>query len=239
MTSLVAGPVYQNGVQILDDLGHFTPGVGVAAGPAPIVLPVSPLLTTPAAGSVEYDGNAAYVDLSAGNRGVIDAASIYMAQVPINLLSQTAAQPMFVDSGSAALTNGTIALPKGCYMFECQASLSALSATSGGFGFSLVASNSGVIGEQAWTANAIKGTIATPANTFASWNVAASTEIASASTATVGWFNIYGMFTVTTAGTFAPSISQSTAATAIVGVGSFFSLNSIGAATVTGVGAWT
>lgn len=207
------------------------------ASVAPLQFQAGTNLTTPVAGAIEYDGNVFYADVAASQRGVIPVESFYVVDSALTLVSQTGAQPYL--AGTGGLTNGEITLPTGTYQFETQFSLSTLSASSGGFGFALGVANSAVIGVQAWVANAIKATIVTPANLLSSWNIAANTEIAAATTATVGYATIQGMFTLTTAGSIVPSLSQTTAAACVVGVGSYFNIWSIGSKTVASVGNWS
>ena len=164
--------------------------------------------------------------------------SLAYVQAPITLTSQTAAQPAFVGTGGV-LTNGEVTLPVGTYEFVGEFNLSALSASSGGFGFALGTANSAVIGAQSWSGYANKATLATPAAPQFSWNTAASTELATATTATVGFFRVEGTFTLTTAGSIIPEISLTVAAAAIVGVGSYFKVIPLGSPTVTTVGNWS
>lgn len=165
--------------------------------------------------------------------------SLAYVQAPITLTSQTAAQPAFVGTGGV-LTNGQVALPVGTYEFVGEFNLSAMSASSGGFGFALGTANSAVIGAQSWSGYANKAaTLATPAAPQFSWNTTASTGLATASTATVGFFRVEGTFTLTTAGAIIPEISLTVAAAAVVGVGSYFKVIPLGSATVSTVGNWS
>lgn len=167
---------------------------------------------------------------------------ILYVQAAITLVSQTAAQPAFVGASGGVLANGQIALPVGTYQFEAEFNLSAMSSTSGGFGFALGTANSAVIGQQGWSAYANKATLATPAAPQFSYNVAASTELATAGTATVGFLRVEGSFTLTTAGAIIPELSFTTVAgpaSPIVGVGSYFKVNSIGGPVFSNSGNWT
>ena len=167
--------------------------------------------------------------------------SLAYVQAPITLASQTAAQPAFVGTGGV-LTNGEVTLPVGTYEFVGEFNLSGISATSGSFGFALGTANSAVIGAQSWSAYANKATLATPAAPQFSWNVAANTSIATATTATVGFARLEGTFTLTTAGSIIPELSFTTitgAPTPIVGVGSYFKILPLGSPTVTTVGNWS
>lgn len=173
--------------------------------------------------------------------GTSAGASFIYVQAAITLVSQTAAQAAFIGTGGV-LTNGEITLPVGTYEFTAEFNLSAMSATSGGFGFALGTANSAVIGQQGWSAYANKATLATPAAPQFSYNVAASTELATASTATVGFLRVEGTFTLTTGGSIIPELSFTTvagSAAPIVGIGSYFKIASLGSATVSTVGNWS
>jgi hypothetical protein len=50
---------------------------------------------------------------------------------------------------------------------------------------------------------------------------------------------VKGTFEVTGAGTIIPSFAQTTAAAAVVSIGSYFKCNRIGSTSVTNVGQWT
>lgn len=215
---------------------------GQSATVTPLTITGGTVNTTPVAGGVEFDGKVFYGDVAANQRGVIPTESEIYVQAAITLVSQTGAQPAFVGTSGGILTNGEITLPLGTYQFEAEFNLSAMSSTSGGFGFALGTANSAVIGQQGWSAYANKATLATPAAPQFSWNVAASTELATASTATVGFVRLEGTFTLTTAGSIIPELSFTTVAgtaTPIVGVGSYFKIHPLGTATVTTVGNWS
>ena len=153
------------------------------------------------------------------------------------LTSQTAAQKLFNAS-----TNGAVTLAVGTHFFECFYSLSAMSATSGSFGFALVAGTA-VIGSQAWLSLAQKGTatLATATALQSTFSTAANTTIATAATNTVGYAYIRGTIKITTAGTIIPSVSLGVASAAVVGVNSYFRtypISTTSAANIT-VGNWS
>lgn len=135
--------------------------------------------------------------------------------VAFTLASQTGAQAMFNGS-----PNGALNLPAGLYEFECQFALSVLSATSGAFGFAL--GGGATIESQAWQANAIKAALATAAAGAMSYNTAANVLIAAATTNTVGWAYISGVFRLSVGGTVIPQLSQTTASAAVVAKNSYF-----------------
>lgn len=158
---------------------------------------------------------------------VFDALMII--QAAFTLASQTAAQKMFNSSPGGAVNLGL-----GQYEFECLATLSVLSATSGSFGFAL--GGTATIGSQLWESHASKSALNSGnATDQYSVNTAANTALAAASTATTGYMKVRGTFTVTVAGTIIPELSQATASAAVVGVGSFFRIKKISTSAVAAV----
>lgn len=133
------------------------------------------------------------------------------------LVSQTGVQQIFNGT-----TNGQILLPLGVYEFECQFTLSSMSASSGSFGFALGANNGLVIGSQLWTAFANKATLATAAQGYTTTNTTANTALTAAGTGTVGVAEVNGVFRVTTVGNLQPQVSLGVAAAAVVGINSYF-----------------
>jgi hypothetical protein len=193
----------------------------------------SDVLGTTTAGALEYDGVALYATPTAAQRGVIMAEQIILLQAAYTLTSQTAAQKLFNTS-----TNGQVTLTAGTYEFECFYSLTAMSASSGTFGFALGGTATFT---QSYLALGQKGTgtAATPNALQSSYNVAANTTLASASTNTVGQASISGIINVSASGTIIPQVSLGIAAAAIVGIGSYFRIRPIGSTTVTSVGNWS
>jgi hypothetical protein len=205
---------------------------------APVVLTSGTNLTTPAAGAYEFDGfSLFFTSNTSSGRGVVDAERVVYLNSAYTLTSQTAAQKLF-----NATTNGALTLAVGTYHFECFFSLSAMNAANGSFGFALTAGTA-VIAGQSWLAAAQKGTptLATATALQFTYNTAANTTLATASTNTVGYAYIRGTFQVTTAGTVIPQVSLGVANAAVVGAGSYFKvfpLYSTTAANVT-VGNWS
>lgn len=190
-------------------------------------------LTTATAGAIEYDGTVFYATPTASQRGVITAEQIILLQSAYTLTSQTAAQKLFNTP-----TNGQVTLSVGTYGFDCLYTLSAMSATSGSFGFALGGTATFT---QFYSTIAKKDTgISTTANANSTYNVtAANTNISGANTGTQGIANISGIINVSVAGTIIPQVSLGVAAAAVVGAGSYFRIRPIGSTTVTSVGAWT
>jgi hypothetical protein len=150
------------------------------------------------------------------------------------LASQTAAQKAF-----NAPTNGAFTVKANTtYVFECFISLTALSGTSGSFGFAL--GGTATLTRQAWMALAQKaGALATPNTAQITFNTAANAALVTASTVTTGEMYIRGIVRVGAGGTIIPQVSLGVAAAAVVGTDSFFVLRPVGADTVQSVGNWS
>jgi len=205
------------------------------ANTAPLKFTSGTNLTTAEAGAVEYDGTVFYGDFAASARGVFPAESIVVLNTAYTLTSQTAAQQLFNNTASGALT-----LPAGTYQFECTYTLSSMSSTSGSFGFAL---GGGATFTQQWRSWATKqAALTTVANSLTTYNTAASVTLATASVNTVGQALIRGIINITVGGTIIPQVSLGVAAAAVVGVGSYFRISPIsgtsGATNIT-VGNWS
>lgn len=182
-------------------------------------------------GTFEFENPAFYMTGATSQRGVVLADQFILLQSANTLTSQTAAQALFDVTGS-----GQVTLVAGTYEFECQFSLSSMSATSGSFGFAL---GGGATLTQYWWSLANKATLATAANGQVTFNTAANTAIATASTATVAFARIHGVVIVTVGGTVIPQVSLGVAAAAVVGIGSYFKIRALGGAAVTSSGNWS
>jgi hypothetical protein len=210
-------------------------GAALSAGTAsvaPFNLTSGTNLTTATAGAIEYDGTVFYATPTASQRGVITAEQIILLQSAYTLTSQTAAQKLFNTP-----TNGQVTLSVGIYKFECFYSLSAMSATSGSFGFALGGTATFT---QFYLIHADKKPVfATGSGTQSSYNVAANTALVSANVNTNAFAQISGIINVSASGTVIPQVSLGIAAAAIVGIGSYFRICPIGSTTVTSVGNWS
>lgn len=221
--------------------GNWTFGAGssgttvtVPAGTAtvtPWALTSGTVNTTAVAGAFEYDGTCFYATPAASSRAVNLTEYICVLNGAFTLVSQTAAQQMFNST-----TNGAVTLPIGTYIFECEFSLTALSATSGSFGWTLAGAATFTTG---WWCIADKVALVTATSPQMSYNTAANTALTAVSTATAGYAKISGVIRVTVAGTVIPQLSQATAAATVVGINSFFRCRPVGNGTVTTVGNWS
>ena len=209
----------------------IVPATGTATV-APVTFASGTNLTTPVAGSVEYDGVVPYFTPSASSREVLLPEAYEMLSSSYTLTSQTAAQKLLNGT-----TNGTITVPVGTFEFECQFSLTSVSTTSGTFGFALGGTATFT---QAWWSNAVLAptSLGTPASPQMTYNTAADTTLTTAGTAGEGEATINGVVRVTVAGTIIPQVSLTVAAAAVVGANSFCRFRPVGAAAVTNVGNW-
>lgn len=207
------------------------------ASQAPLAFTSGTNLTTPTAGAVEYDGTCLYFTPFGTSRSAVKEEQLVVLGTAYTLTSQTAAQKMF-----NATTNGALTLAVGTYQFECAFSLTAMSATSGSFGFALGVGTA-VIGSQGWRSEAVKAALATSTAALISYNTAANVTLATANTTTTGHAFIKGFFRVTTAGTVIPQVSLGVAAAAVVGAQSYFKCSPVSptnaAATNITVGNWS
>jgi len=207
-----------------------------AANNAALKLAQTSLLATAEVGAVEFVSTVFYADIADSTRTAVVSEQVVALNTAYTLTSQIAAQKLF-----NATTNGAVTLPVGTYLFECFYSLSAMSATSGSFGFALGGTATFT---QRWWAEAQKGTatLATATATQATYNIAANTTLATASVNTVGFAFIKGQITVTATGTIIPQVSLGVAAAAVVGVGSYFKIYAVSATNGTtniSIGNWS
>lgn len=182
-------------------------------------------------GTFEFENPAFYMTGATSQRGAVLVDQFILLQATNTLTSQTAAQALFDVTG-----NGAVTLVAGAYEFDCVFSLSSMSSSSGSFGFALGGT---ATLSQYWWSNANKATLATAAGGQVTYNTAANTAIATATTATVGFARCGGILTVTVGGTVIPQVSLGVAAAAVVGVGSYFKIRALGGAAVTSIGNWS
>lgn len=185
-------------------------------------------------GTLEFENPAFYLTGATSQRGAVLADQYLIQTATYTLTSQTAAQKLFNAS-----TNGQVTLVAGTYEFECTFSLSSMSGSSGAFGFAL---GGGATFTQAWVATARKSALTDTATTnpaVVSYNTAANTALVAANTVTTGFARIVGLVTVSVGGTVIPQVSLGVAATAVVGVGSYFKIRALGGATASASGNWS
>jgi hypothetical protein len=218
--------------------GTMTGNIALAAGTtslAPLTFVTGANLTSAVGGSIEYDGTCFFASIGSATRTGVRSDQLAFLNTAYPLVSQIAAQKAFNSTA-----NGQVSLVAGTHEFECLLNLSGMSATSGSFGFALTG---GATFTQQWHAMAIKAAaLATAATWQQSFNTAANTTLATASTATVGFAFIRGRLNVTVSGTVIPQVSLTVAAAANVGAGSYFKVGALGSGSGTTnivVGTWS
>ena len=183
-------------------------------------------------GTFEFENPAFFMTGATSQRGAVLVDQYILLQATNTLTSQTAAQALFDVTGS-----GQVTLVAGTYEFECQFSLSSLSATSSSFGFAF---GGGATFSQYWWSLANKAAaITTAVAGSVTYNTAANTGIAVAAAGALGFARIHGVLTVTVGGTLIPQVSLGTAAAAVVGIGSFFKIRALGSSAATTSGNWS
>ena len=205
---------------------------------APLKFAAGTNLTTAEDGAIEMDADCFYGCTDAGNRGIIPVQHMIRSNATRTFTSNTNQQAIWDNP-----TNGTLTLETGAYLFEGLIAMTAMSASSGNGKFSLIGAGTATLGDIYWHAfghDLAAESVAAGAG--GGWHVIATqtaANITSAGAATAVSFLVKGTFTVTVAGTIIPSFAQTTAAAAVVSIGSYFQCNRIGSASVVSVGQWT
>lgn len=219
----------------------LTNSLTLAAGTtslAPLILQPGTSMTNPTDGAFEMDADCLYFTHDVGNRGVIPNTQLIRADTTRTFTSNTSQQAIFTTPA-----NGSITLETGCYMFEGLIAMTSMSATSGNGKFSIIGAGTATLGSILWLALGRDLTLnATGASSGASLhNIATQTgaDIVTPGTTTDMGVMVQGTFEVTVAGTIIPSFAQTTAAAAVVSVGSYIQVNRVGSTTLTSIGQWT
>jgi hypothetical protein len=200
---------------------------------APLELTSGTNLTTPAAGSVEYDGVAMYLTPEASNRMLNTLDAVITLTSDHTLTSTTSLQAIF-----NAPANGAFNVPANrTYLFEGFVEITTMSASSGDFKFGM--GGTATIGSIYYQAQAAKQAATANSDTLTSATVATASSLVAANTTTTGRFFVRGKVVVTTAGTLIPQIGLGVAAAAVIKKDSFFRFTLIGSNTVQSVGNWT
>lgn len=195
------------------------------------------LLTTAEDNALEIDANALYFATDAGNRGNIPVEYIIRADATRTFTSNTSQQAIFNSPA-----NGRITLETGTYLFEGLIAMTSMSGTSGNGKFSIIGAGTATLGSilwQAWGRDvAAEGTAGAVGG---GWHVIATQTAANVVTAATGTalaFTVEGTFEVTSAGTVIPSFAQTTAAAAVVSIGSYIRIRRVGSTSLTNIGQW-
>lgn len=233
-TDNAAGSSRKVTVQSLESRIH---GAGSATAGSWPVFGSGTVLTTAEDGALEQDADAFYLTTDAGNRGIVPVRHCIRADSTRTFTSNTSQQAIFTTP-----TNGRLTLETGTYLFDGIIAMTGMSATSGNGKFSLNSGGTATLGAILWRANGNDlASNGTAANVGGNWSVVATqtaTNIATAGTATEISFDVHGTFEVTGGGTIIPSFAQTTAAAAVVSIGSYLCFNRIGSTSVTSVGEW-
>ena len=174
-------------------------------------------VTTPVSGNKEYDGYSFY-GTSATGRGIMPSESIMALNSTYTLTSQTALQALFnigtANTGKVNVAGNT------SYYFECLFSLSSMSASVGSFGFGW-GGTAQIASINAMSLAEKSGSTPQTAQ-MTQFSSSASSQIVTTSTATTGQALIKGFLRTGTAGTLQPEVTLGVAASAVVGVNSYF-----------------
>ena len=196
------------------------------------------ILTSAVIGTVELDGTNFYLTTDTGNRGIVPVTQFIRQHANRAAFTSNTSQQAIFDS----VTNGTLTLATGAYVFEAVVAQNTMSATSGNGKFSLIGAGGAtlaVVLQQFVTSDIAIDTTSSAGGSWTQSATQTATNIGTASTATTLSFIAKGSFEVTVAGTIIPSFAQTTAAAAVVLAGSYFRCTRISAATAVSVGAWT
>lgn len=168
----------------------------------------------------------------------INAQHVIRQAATYTLTSSTAQQKLF-----NSVTNGTLTLPTGTYLFESVIALTSMSATSGNGAFSVKGAGTAVLSDVLYHTVGVDGAAATAATQTGSTTVAttgtSAASVVTAGTGTAMTMRHHGTFEVTTTGTIIPSISLVTAAAAVVTAGSYFKCQRVGDINMVSQGDWT
>jgi hypothetical protein len=148
-------------------------------------------------------------------------------------VSNTNSQAIFTSPA-----NGRITLPPGLYRVEGVLIFTAMSATSGNLLLNLLGAGTATVGAWAWTATGTDAAAATVGAISGAYVVTSSTAAAAvtAGTGVTLFLNVQGTFEVTAGGTMIPSVSQLTAAAAVLSIGSYLAFDRLGETTDVSIG---
>lgn len=167
-------------------------------------------------------------------------AQHFIRQAATYTLTNSTAQQKLFNS----VTNGTLTLPTGTYLFDAVIALTSMSSTGSSNGaFSIKGGGTATLSDVLYHTDGIDGAAATAATQTGSTTVAttgtSAASVVSGATQTAMTMNHCGTFEVTSAGTIIPSITLVTAAAAIVTAGSYFRCRRIGDINMVSQGDWT
>lgn len=243
-----------NGTLRTDGLGNV--GIGttpdnssllqIAAGtnskaPLEFISSAGTVMTVPDDGSLEYDGKTFYGTPTANSRGVWVTEHFICRTATRTLANNTSLQSIF--AGSTGATNGALTVSAATtYFFEASINMSSMSGTSGNIGFSIVGAGTATFTSAAWHAIGLDATAQTTAAAVGGiWSSASAQtgNIVTAAAGTAVSVLIKGVFRINAAGTIIPSVQQTNAAAAVIGVNTWFKCYPVGSNTAIVVGNWS
>ncbi len=184
-------------------------------------------LTISSAGDITMGSNAA----------ILKTPEIIRQTATYTLSNVSTSQKLFNSTTNGSLTIAGSRL----YEFECYILLTAMSASSGNTGFSFLGAGTAVVTNIQYSVIGLDNTAPTTAAAMggASSSTAQSAgNIVTAATGTAMWAKIKGTFQCTTGGTIIPSVNLTTAAAAVVGIGTYFMVKPIGVNTLQATSGW-
>lgn len=192
-------------------------------------------MRVPATG-LERTANVLLTSTDIGNKGYVPVIHICRLSADYTLTSTTAEQKLFNCS-----TNGRLTLETGAYEFECLASISGLSTTTGNGAFDILGAGGATLADVLYHSIGVDGATATAATQTGSTSIQGQSAVSqqTGGTATTWNFRNKGTFEVTVAGTIVPSVTLVTAAAGAVRAGSYFKCWRVGASGAdTLIGQW-
>jgi hypothetical protein len=232
--------------QTLTNKGATAWGPGTTSTPI-LKLVEGTVLTTPAKGAIEYDGEAFYFDTADSNRGVIPSYQTFLVFSNVAGSASTSAQPVFGSSNFSTLSIGVATT----YLFRMYLTFTkaaGANATTLSLGFAGTAGVSSIFyggPVYANTNSTVSGYVASSAGQALSNTTAATVMFPSITSAAAQFQGSFlGSVTFNTPGTFTPQYTLSDAGGALtLLVGSSFSITPIGDLGTPGtsvyVGNWT
>lgn len=202
-----------------------------------VKLTAGTLNTTAEDGAIELDNDCFYGCVDAGNRGVWPTVHIIRADATRTFTSNTSQQAIFTTP-----SNGRLTLETGVYFFEGLISMDTMSGTSGNGKWSLIGAGTASLGailQQVHGQDIALDSISASSGVSLATATVTATNTSTANASTVYTFTVKGTFEVTGAGTIIPSFAQTTAAAAVVKIGSFFMCWRGGSTSMTSVGQWS
>lgn len=231
----------QTGSSVISSGGSLTPPAGTATV-APLVLASGTNLTTPTAGSVEFDGTAFYATSHNSSRAQMDTEQYLIQATDFTLTDGTTAQKAFNQS-----TNGAITLTAGkTYFFEACYNITNTGITAHTWAVAFGGTATFGTGTAYQAFGISGGTANTPAagglsGFFSGTTLSTATVVTASSTSATEQVavELIGTIVVSTGGTLIPQVklSAATTGTEVMKAGSFFRIWEAG--TLGTVGNWS